>query len=121
MRLVERIAPDHGQIGMLLVLDEAFWAPLLSRSPGPGSAMEASYVALGWWGGLLCFVPFPAGPACRARLYLVLGVFDRFTLFLTLLDVRKCKYNDYYIFPGKNIWKIFTGRNLIFSLPTKSD
>ena len=34
MRLVERIAPDHGQIGMLLVWDEAFWAPLLSRSPG---------------------------------------------------------------------------------------
>ena len=34
MRLVARIAPDHGQIGMLLVWDEAFWAPLLSRSPG---------------------------------------------------------------------------------------
>ena len=38
----------------------------------PGSAMDAFYVALGWWGGLLCFVPFPAGPACRARLYLVI-------------------------------------------------
>ena len=70
MRLVERIVPDHGQIGMLLVSVEAFWAPLPSRSPGqcrPG----IGYVALGWWGGLLCFVPFPAGPACRARLYLV--------------------------------------------------
>ena len=34
MRLVVLIVPDHGQIGMLLVLDEAFWAPLPSRSPG---------------------------------------------------------------------------------------
>ena len=45
---------------------------VVPTSAGPGSAMEASYVALGWWGRLLCFVPFPAGPACRARLYLVL-------------------------------------------------
>ena len=28
MRLVVLIVPDHGQIGMLLVWDEAFWAPL---------------------------------------------------------------------------------------------
>ena len=40
---------------------------------GPGSAMEASNVALGRWGGLLCFVPFPAGPPCRARLDLVIN------------------------------------------------
>ena len=74
MRLVVLIVPDHGQIGMLLLFHEEFRAPLASSSPGqsgPGSAIEASYDALGWWGGLLCFVPFPAGPACRARLYLV--------------------------------------------------
>ena len=50
MRLVVLIVPGHAQFGMLLVWDEAFWAPLASRSPGqfgPGSAMEASYVALG--------------------------------------------------------------------------
>ena len=75
MRLVARIVPDHGQIGMLLVSVEAFWAPLLSRSPGqcrPGIGYGGVLRRARVVGKAAVLCPFPAGPACRARLYLVL-------------------------------------------------
>ena len=63
------------------------------RKPSPIKS-NYLYVALRWWGRLLCFVPFPAGPACRARLYLVLFTGSRgMKVFALALEQRRVVRN----------------------------